>query len=274
MATSLSEPQSSHGGSASGADARVRSNTISWSILSAIGGALLLFVGQVAIEEYRAVRDTEVKAAETVRNERQQRAQLLDTLFNEYLALGDQADRAGDYVETGEGGTREDVLAVVRHFRKLIAYAVNERLEVRAVDGFYGGRLLFWSRHLRMLGSGRSPVSDRFSDNHRATYLILADALANLAVEESRDAVPQAGPIRPPPPLRPELSAQLRRSNRMDAMRTARPRQRGPPADALPAAASSVRDEGPSPPDPLERVNRQVAAQANRDKADMQSDPP
>ncbi len=193
MASAASGRRRRHRESASGGEGKPRGTTLAWSLLSALGGAALLFVGQVAIEEYKASRDASAKAAERQLQQSEQQSRLLDTLFDEYQRLDELPDRAGDYIETGRGGTRSDVLAVVRHFRKVIAYIVSGRLEVAEVGRLYGGRLTYWSRELKRLGSGASPVSQSFSENYRNIYVLLADALGGLVQPAGTAVVAAAG---------------------------------------------------------------------------------
>jgi hypothetical protein len=200
----------------------------------------VLFLGQVAIEEYRASRDTEVKAAQIVQQSREQRTQLLDTLFNEYLGLGERADRAGEFIETSEGGSKEDVLAVVRHFRRVIAYVVNGRLEVAPVSGMYGGRLAYWGQRLKQLGDGRSPVSNHFTEENRRNFLVLADALGALAGPSSPDAPVVAEAIPAAPAMRIRRPALIDSAHRHPTPRGRPPHHSLAPIDSQAARASAA----------------------------------
>lgn len=161
-------------------DAAFRHPAVVWSILSAVGGAVLLFVGQVAIEEYKGARVAETKADETRLQQKQQANERLDTLFNEYLALGQVTDRAGQYIDTGKGGSKEDLSSVVSHFRKLIAYVVAGRTDLTEVSRLYGGRLAFWRDQLVRLGSGKSPASREFSENELSNFVRVGEGLRAL----------------------------------------------------------------------------------------------
>jgi hypothetical protein len=172
----------------SAASAKSRHKAVVWSILSAVGGATLLFIGQVAIEEYKSSRATKTQAAETRLQQRQQQDERLDTLFNEYVALGVTPERAGEYVDTGGGGSRDDLSVVVRHLRKVIAYVVAGRLDLTGVAPLYGGRLAFWRDRLGQLGSRESPASRDFSESELREFRVLANALRSLNAPLSADA--------------------------------------------------------------------------------------
>jgi hypothetical protein len=159
----------------------LRQKAVVWSILSAVGGAILLFVGQVAIEEYKSGQVAETKAAESQNERKQQRFERLDTMFDEYIALGPAVDRAGAYIDTGKGGSKDDVSLVVRHFRKLVSYGLAGRLELSGVLQLYGGRLIFWRDQLIRLGSGRSLASRDFTESELRTFLQVGESLRALS---------------------------------------------------------------------------------------------
>jgi hypothetical protein len=162
------------------------SRTVLWSILSAAGGAGLVFLGQVAIEEYRASRESERETIQSQKQAEQRRDERADTLFDDYQKLGDRVDRAGEYVTTGRGGSREDVLAVVRHFRAVIAGIYAERADPDEVALLYGGRLIFWSNELEKIARGRSPVAKQFTGSQREAYLVLSTGLRSLIQPDTR----------------------------------------------------------------------------------------
>jgi hypothetical protein len=156
-----------------------------WSVLSAVGGAVLLFLGQVAIEEYKGGRAAETKAEETRGQRQEHQAERLDTLFDEYLALGSAVDRASAYIDTGKGGSKDDVALVTRHFRKLVSYGVAGRLELSGILQLYGGRLIFWRDQLVRLGSGKSPASHDFAEGELQTFQRLGESLRALSMPPS-----------------------------------------------------------------------------------------
>lgn len=155
-------------------------STVILSIFSALGGAGILFAGNVAFEEYKLFRAEAAQEKENEETTRRNRAELLDEFIAQYEALDGRPRRAGEYIESGRGGSREDVRAVVRHFRSLLTYLINGRLDPNAVASYYGGRLPYWADRFRRIGNHRSPVSDQFSANEQATYPLIGDALASI----------------------------------------------------------------------------------------------
>jgi hypothetical protein len=80
-------------------------------------------------------------------------------------------------VETGVGGSKEDVNAIASHFRVLIRYIVNDRIDFLRAGSYYGGRLNYWSQNFRSLADNSSPAAKSFSEKERASFGLLADAL-------------------------------------------------------------------------------------------------
>jgi hypothetical protein len=272
-----------------------------WSILSAFGGAALLFVGQVSIEEYRSSRNAQNKAEERQFQAEQQRTQLLTELFEEYQSLGEVGDKAAEFIESGQNGSRSDVLTVVRHFRKMTAFVVSDRLDSEAVSQIYGGRLQFWGDQLRRLGSGQSPVSNQFSASNRRNYLLLGEALEHLthpsgvsansaqqnysinhaaprleeislaAEREAHDAeIPGATPSRPPGREAGSLvvnQSPLPHQRPPTPSQAARPESQAAPQSVEPPRTSISHT---APPDPL-RESERNASYATRPENDPQA---
>lgn len=181
---------------------------LGWSLLGAVGGAALLFAGQVAIEEYRGYRAGAAKAADQQRALAERRAQQAKQAFEAYLALDDLPERAGAFIETGSEGSKADVAVVTRHLRMIIAYVWSGELTAESIASLYGGRLTYWSKQFEALGSGRSPVSSNYLASQRQNFLVLAGALDTLADPKSAKPpeivapyvieAPSPGPIMPP----------------------------------------------------------------------------
>ena len=167
-----------------------QSNTMAWSILSALGGAGLLLVGQVALEEYKSARQDHEKGTERIQRQGDARVEQAERLFLEYENLGPQVESAGAYIRSGDGGSRGDLQAVVRHLRKVVALIFAERADPQMVVRLYGGRLTFWHEQLSALSMGTSSVTNQFSELERADYLRLALALRSLADPAASQVAP------------------------------------------------------------------------------------
>ena len=157
-----------------------RQRTLALSIGGAVGGAVLLFLGQVATEEYKSYRQGIAQQIAAGVAREQEQTQLLDELITKFDGIAPVAERAGKFIDTGKGGSKNDVGQVAGHFRVLIRYIVNGRINATRAASYYGGPVPYWSKRFGSLADGTSPAANHFADNERASFSLLANALSSI----------------------------------------------------------------------------------------------